>query len=111
MSLTWTFICPSSELLPGEMRTAFDEVTEAPIVVFNLDGELYALVDQCTHDDFELSAGTFNSEEGSVECVLHGARFDVRDGSALCAPAYTAAERLAAKRENDGIWARDNRED
>ena len=111
MSTTWTYICASSELLPGEMRTGYDEVTEAAMVVFNLDGELYALVDQCTHDDFELSAGVFNSDEGSVECVLHGARFDVRNGNALCAPAYTAAERLQAKRENDGIWARDSRED
>ena len=111
MSQTWTFICASSELLPGEMRTAFDEVTEAPIVVFNLDGELYALEDQCTNDDFELSAGVFHADEGSVECVLHGARFDVRNGSALCAPAYTSATRFPAKRENDGIWARDDRED
>lgn len=57
-----------------------------PIVVFNLDGELYALEDQCTHEEFELSSGEFNTTEGSVECVLHGARFDVRDGRALCAP-------------------------
>lgn len=111
MSQTWTFICPSAELLPGEMRTGFDEITEAAIVVFNLDGELYALEDQCTHEDFELSAGVFNAAEGSVECVLHGARFDIRDGRALCAPAYTSAKRFAVKRENDGIWARDTRED
>ena len=44
MSETWTFVCASGELLPGEMKTAFDEVTGAPIVVFNLDGTLYALV-------------------------------------------------------------------
>jgi len=108
---TWTFICASAELLPGEMRTGFDEVTEAAIVVFNLDGTLYALEDLCTHDEFELSAGVFNAGEGSVECVLHGARFDVRDGRALCAPAYTAATRFPVKRENEGIWARDDRED
>jgi Ferredoxin subunits of nitrite reductase and ring-hydroxylating dioxygenases len=58
-----------------------------------------------------MSAGVFNAAEGSVECVLHGARFDVRDGRALCAPAYTAATRFPVKRENDGIWARDDRED
>lgn len=108
---TWTFICPSAELLPGEMRTGYDETTEAAIVVFNLDGTLYALEDLCTHDEFELSAGVFNADEGSVECVLHGARFDVRDGRALCAPAYTSATRFPVKRENDGIWARDDRED
>ncbi|MGN0859874.1 MAG: non-heme iron oxygenase ferredoxin subunit [Stenotrophomonas sp.] len=107
----WTFICASADLLPGEMRTGYDEVTEAAIVVFNLDGTLYALEDLCTHDEFELSAGVFNADEGSVECVLHGARFDVRDGRALCAPAYTSATRFPVKRENDGIWARDDRED
>ena len=82
MSDTWTFVCVGNELLPGEMKSVFDEVTGTPIVVFNLDGELYALEDQCTHEEFELSSGEFNTTEGSVECVLHGARFDVRDGRA-----------------------------
>ena len=110
MSETWTFICASEELLPGEMKTAFDEVTDAAIVVFNLDGELYALEVQCTHEEFELSAGAINPVEGSVECILHGARFDIRDGSALCAPAYTPVPKFPVKRENGGIWARDDRD-
>ncbi|MGE8281544.1 MAG: non-heme iron oxygenase ferredoxin subunit [Stenotrophomonas sp.] len=110
MSETWTFICASQELLPGEMKTGFDEVTGAPIVVFNLDGELYALEDQCTHEEFELSSGELDADEGSIECVLHGARFDVRDGRALCAPAYTAVPKFPVKRENDGIWSRDDRD-
>ena len=33
MSDTWTFVCASAELLPGEMRATFDEVTGAPILV------------------------------------------------------------------------------
>ena len=105
----WTFICASSELLPGEMRTGFDEITEAGIVVFNLDGELYALEDQCTHEDFELSAGVFNADEGSVECVLHGARFDVRDGRALCAPAYEPVAKFPVKVEDGRVLVRDDR--
>ena len=28
MSGTWTYVCATAELLPGEMRTAFDEVSE-----------------------------------------------------------------------------------
>ncbi|MCW4453451.1 non-heme iron oxygenase ferredoxin subunit [Flavobacterium sp. MXW15] len=110
MSGTWTFVCASEELLPGEMKTAWDEVTGVPIVVFNLDGELYALEDQCTHEEFELSSGTFDPAAGTIECVLHGARFDVRDGRALCAPAYTPAPRFPVKREHGGIWARDDRD-
>lgn len=110
MSETWTFICASEELLPGEMKTGFDEVTGAPIVVFNLDGELYALEDQCTHEEFELSSGSIDTEEGSIECILHGARFDIRDGRALCAPAYTAVPKFPVKREHGGIWSRDDRD-
>jgi 3-phenylpropionate/trans-cinnamate dioxygenase ferredoxin subunit len=107
---TWTFVCPSAELLPGEMKSTFDEVTGTPIVVFNLDGELYALEDQCTHDEFELSSGTFDTGEGSIECVLHGARFDIRDGAALCAPAYSPVAKFPVKREHDAVWARDDRD-
>ena len=44
MSDTWTFVCAGTELLPGEMKSVFDEVTGTPIVVFNLDGELLSLI-------------------------------------------------------------------
>jgi len=110
MSTAWTFVCASAELLPGEMKTVFDEVTDTPIVVFNLDGDLYALEDLCTHEEFELSSGAFNVAEGSIECVLHGARFDVRDGRALCAPAYTPVVKFPVKREHDAVWVRDDRD-
>lgn len=109
MSGSWTFVCSSGELLPGEMRSVFDEVTGTPILVVNLDGELYALEDRCSHEDFELSAGAIDAAEGSIECVLHGARFDLRDGRALCAPAYSPVPRFPVKREHDGVWTRDDR--
>ena len=109
MSGTWTFVCASDELLPGEMRGVFDEVTGTPILVFNLDGDLYALEDRCSHEDFELSAGAFDPATASIECVLHGARFDVRDGRALCAPAYSPVPKFPVKREHDAIWTRDDR--
>ena len=110
MNVTWTFICASDELLPGEMKTGFDEVTGAPIVVFNLNGELYALEDQCTHEEFELSSGHLDAAEGSIECVLHGARFDVHDGRALCAPAYEPVAKFPVKVDDTGIWTRDDRD-
>ena len=110
MSETWTFVCATSELLPGEMKVAFDEVTAVPIAVFNLDGDLYALEDRCSHEDFELSAGDFDAAAGSVECVLHGARFDVRDGRALCAPAYEPVAKFPVKLEHGGVWTRDDRD-
>lgn len=106
----WTFVCATGELLPGEMKSVFDEVTGAPIVVFNYDGDCYALEDQCSHEEFGLSAGNFDAEEASIECVLHGARFDVRDGRALCAPAYSPVPKFPVKLEHGGIWVRDDRD-
>lgn len=111
MSETWTYICATGELLPGEMRSGFDEVTGAPIIVFNLDGDLYALEDQCSHEDFALSGGgDFDATSGSIECVLHGAKFDIRDGRALCAPAYEPVAKFPTRIEHGGVWARDDRD-
>ena len=110
MSEHWTYVCTTAGLLPGEMKSVFDEVTEAGIVVFNLDGTLYTLLDTCSHEDFELSSGVFDPGGASVECILHGARFDVRDGRALCAPAYEPVAKFPVKVETGGIFTRDNRE-
>jgi 3-phenylpropionate/trans-cinnamate dioxygenase ferredoxin subunit len=101
----WVRVCAESELLPGESRVAWDGDT--PILVVNLDGELYALEDKCTHEDFELSAGPIDGDQ--VECTLHGARFDLRTGEALCAPAYSAVPKFPVKREDGAIWTPDDR--
>ncbi len=105
----WTFVCAGAELLPGETKTVFDEVAGTPILVFNRDGDLYALEDRCSHADFELSAGTFDAAEGSIECLLHGARFDIRDGRPLCPPAYSPVPTFPVRRDDAGVWTRDDR--
>ena len=48
----WVCMGPSADLLPGEKRTEW--MGETPVVMFNLDGEIHALEDRCTHEDFEL---------------------------------------------------------
>ena len=101
------FVCATSQLLPGEMATAWDGDTA--IVVFNHDGTFYALEDRRAHEDFDLSAGAYDPASGSIECVLPGARFDVRDGRALCAPAYEPVAKFPVKVDDTGIWTRDDR--
>ena len=104
----WVRVCALGELLPGEMRTAWDGGT--PILVLNHDGALYALEDRCSHEDFELSIGTFDADEATIECVLHGAKFDVRDGRPLCAPAYEPVTKFPVKIDDTGVWTRDDRD-
>ena len=100
----WIRVCSTAELLPGEMTVVWDGDTA--ILVCNVDGELYALEDRCSHQDFELSAGELVGNE--ITCTLHGARFDVRSGNALCAPAYSPARPLPVKVEDGVIYTRDD---
>jgi 3-phenylpropionate/trans-cinnamate dioxygenase ferredoxin subunit len=103
----WTFVCATEQLLPGEKAVVWADDT--PILVVNLDGDLYALEDRCSHEEFDLSSGEVDVAEGSISCVLHGARFDIREGTALCAPAYEPVAKLPVKIEHGGIWVRDDR--
>jgi 3-phenylpropionate/trans-cinnamate dioxygenase ferredoxin subunit len=103
----WTKVCAEGEMAPGEWRVVW--AGDTPIVVLNYDGQLYAFEDRCSHEDFELSAGSFDAEQGFIECALHGARFDVRDGSPLCAPAYAPVVKFPVKIDDGSVWTQDDR--
>lgn len=58
---------------------------EPPIAVYRDGDAFYATADWCTHDRASLADGWF--EDGVVECPWHMAKFCVRSGKALTAPA------------------------
>lgn len=64
-------------------------VNDEPVGIYNIGGELFAIGDVCTHEDFSLSDGEL-IDDHEVECALHGSRFDLRTGRALCLPATGA---------------------
>jgi 3-phenylpropionate/trans-cinnamate dioxygenase ferredoxin component len=65
------------------------EVEGTPIAIIKVHDELFAIGDTCTHEEFSLSDGEM-VDEFTIECPLHGARYDVRSGRALCLPAVLA---------------------
>ena len=66
------------------------QIAGHPIVIANVNGDLYALRDVCSHQEFPLSDGEL---EGSrLQCIYHGAEFDVCSGKALGLPAVTAVK-------------------
>ena len=73
-----------SELPPG--GKFLTEVEGRPIAVFHVEGSFYAIDDVCTHDGGPLAEGDLRGYE--IRCPRHGARFDVRNGKALCFPAF-----------------------
>ncbi|NII10057.1 non-heme iron oxygenase ferredoxin subunit [Oleiagrimonas sp. C23AA] len=103
----WIEVGTRSEILPGEFKIAWDGDT--PIAVYNIDGELYAIEDTCTHDGGELAGGEVHGFE--VECPRHGARFDVRTGAPTCAPAYEPIAKFPVREEGGVIYTRDDRFD
>lgn len=60
-------------------------VADREICVTEIDGEVFAIDDVCTHGEASLSEG--EREGYAVECFLHGARFDLRTGAVLTPPA------------------------
>lgn len=72
------------DVAPGQALRVV--VQGEPIAIFNVGGELYAIGDTCTHEEFSLSDGEL-VDDYTVECALHGAQFDLRTGAALSLPA------------------------
>lgn len=103
----WVRVAATSELLPGEYRLVDADGTA--IAVFNLDGDYYAIEDICTHDGGELTGGVVEGHE--IECPRHGARFDIRSGNVLCAPAYAPTAKFPVRIADGAVWTRDDRWD
>jgi 3-phenylpropionate/trans-cinnamate dioxygenase ferredoxin subunit len=55
------------------------------LCVARVGNEVFAIEDNCTHQDAALSEGEQNGYK--IECWLHSAEFDLRTGEALTPPA------------------------
>ena len=58
---------------------------DRPLALYKVKGKVYCTGNMCTHAEAFLSDGYLDGYE--IECPLHGARFDIRDGRVLCQPA------------------------
>jgi nitrite reductase/ring-hydroxylating ferredoxin subunit len=77
------------------------EVDGQRIGLFDVEGEIFALDDICTHGHAALSDGELYGHE--IECPLHAGLFDVRTGKALCAPLTRDARCHAVKVANGDV--------
>ena len=103
----WKKICSTSEIAVGEWRQT--DLDGTIVVIYNVDGDFFAIEDVCTHDGAILSGCPLEGDE--IICPRHGARFSVRTGEALSAPAWEATAIFPVKIENDEIWVQDDRWD
>ena len=76
-------IAEVGELSPGDMKVV--NMGPDQVLVVNLDGNIYALDDICSHAYASLSEGDLTGEE--IECPLHGSAFNVMTGEVTTPPA------------------------
>jgi 3-phenylpropionate/trans-cinnamate dioxygenase ferredoxin subunit len=69
-------------------------------VVRDENGHLHAIRDICSHADVALSEGEVDG--CTIECWLHGSRFDLRDGKPSGPPAVTAVPVYLVSVEGEG---------
>jgi len=87
------------DIPPG--RTLCVEIGDREILLCNTAEGLYAVDNLCTHAAARLCEGKLKGQR--VICPLHGAAFDVRDGSALTRPASIALQTYRLRQVEDSV--------
>lgn len=78
------------------------EAGREEIVLARSGGEIFALEDRCSHEDYPLSDGEL--EDGQIECIYHGARFDLRTGKAVRLPAVRPVRTFPVEIRDGGVF-------
>jgi 3-phenylpropionate/trans-cinnamate dioxygenase ferredoxin subunit len=98
--MNWIRVASASDLQDDEVLGL--TVGGARIALYRSEGQFYATDNRCTHAEALMSEGYL--EDGCIECPLHQARFDIRTGAALCAPATEPLRTYPVKREGEEIY-------
>ncbi len=77
------------------------EVDGEPVAVVRSHDQLYAIRDECSHDNVALSDGEVDG--ATIECWLHGSIFDLTTGKPMCLPANKPVPIYAVRLEGDDV--------
>lgn len=79
----WVDVGPLDEFASGDTRVVYLDGKQ--VALFNVDGQLYALSNRCTHARGPLSEGEIehDGEDCTVTCPWHYAKFDLTSGQVV----------------------------
>ena len=83
MSETFVEVCRLGDLPEGTAKRV--EIDGLAVALVHTEGEVFAITDECSHADVALSEGEVDG--CTLECWLHGSRFDLRTGEPTGLPA------------------------
>ncbi len=78
------------------------KVGEIDVAIARHEDEFFALQDLCSHAAVPLSEGEV--EDCTVECWLHGSRFDLRSGKPSGLPATEPVATFPVELRADGVY-------
>jgi len=96
----WVRVASVEDCPPGTLRAV--DTTDERIVLANVEGDFYALLDRCSHQDYPLSDGELDGTR--LECIYHGAQFDVCTGRALQLPAIRPVKTFPVEQRDGAIF-------
>jgi len=97
---TWVRLASVADL--EEDTAVHVDYDSVPVCLARSAGQLHAIVDRCTHQDVPLSEGEV--ENGTIECYMHGSRFDLTTGKALGPPAIDDVTVFPLRVEGNDIY-------
>jgi 3-phenylpropionate/trans-cinnamate dioxygenase ferredoxin subunit len=97
--MSYRTACPLTALPDGGTHRVVLDGT--PVCLVRTDGEVYAINDTCSHADVSLSEGEV--EGLTIECWLHGSRFDLVTGRPTGLPATKPVPVYPVKIEGDDV--------
>ncbi|MCI2808157.1 non-heme iron oxygenase ferredoxin subunit [Eoetvoesiella caeni] len=98
--MNWIKIASVDQIAADESLAI--EVQGKQLALHQCDDELFITDNVCTHQYALLSDGFL--EDGCIECPLHQAKFDLRTGQAMCAPATVGVQTYPVKTEGQDIF-------
>jgi len=84
----------------GEVRVV--ECDGRSLALSNVDGDLYAIDNICTHDGGPLGEGKLR--RGRILCPRHGAAFDAKTGKVLTLPAVKSVNAYRVIVDGDDVY-------
>jgi nitrite reductase/ring-hydroxylating ferredoxin subunit len=99
---TWQRVTDARAIQPDDPQKF--TIGGEEIALYNIDGDIYATHNICTHAFASLADGF--QENGEIECPLHEGRFDIKTGKMLCAPLVEDLKIYEVKIENGAVFVK-----
>ena len=98
--MNWFPVCQADEVSEDEPKAV--EVNGHKVGIFKLEEQLFAVENVCPHAYALLTDGFI--DEGTVECPLHEAIFDIETGRLESGPGCRNLQTFPLKEQGGQIW-------